>query len=72
MPDSIAPQADGDEVGSFHLLPIDDIAQMVRDEDVFKPNCNLVIIDFLLRHGLLTAENEPDFEAIVKALRRAG
>ncbi|NCC21453.1 MAG: DUF4743 domain-containing protein [Alphaproteobacteria bacterium] len=69
LPESVAPVADGAEVGEFVRLPVGDVARMVRDEDAFKPNCNLVVIDFLLRHGFLTPENEPEYQDIRDALR---
>jgi hypothetical protein len=40
----------------------------VRDSDAFKLNCNLVIIDFLIRHGLLPQE-DPDYLPILQGLR---
>ena len=41
----------------------------MRDGFEFKFNCNLVIIDFLVRHGFITPE-EPDYMAIVAGLRQ--
>ena len=46
------------------------VAERVRDSFDFKFNCNLAIIDFLIRHGILTPENEPDYVDIVLGLRR--
>jgi hypothetical protein len=34
---------------------------MKNDPTAFKPNCGLMIVDFLMRHGLITVEDEPDF-----------
>jgi hypothetical protein len=31
-----------------------------------------VIIDFLIRHAIVTPENEPDYNALVQGLRRGG
>lgn len=42
--------ADG-EVDSFRLIPVPHAANIIRRTHFFKPNCNLVIIDFLFRHG---------------------
>ncbi len=41
------------EVESFSLLPLEEVARLVRETDEFKLNCNLVIIDFLVRHGFI-------------------
>jgi hypothetical protein len=40
----------------------------VRDSSAFKYNCNLVLIDFFVRHGLLSAD-DPQFVAIVSGLK---
>lgn len=31
----------------------------------WKPNCALVAIDFMIRHGIITADNEPDYIDII-------
>jgi hypothetical protein len=51
------------------LWPIQDVAQTVRDTQQFKLNCNLCIIDFLLRYEFIEAEH-PDYLAICQGLRR--
>jgi len=45
------------------------VYETVRDSNQFKYNCNLVLIDFFVRHGLLSAD-DPDFTAIVAGLRQ--
>jgi len=49
-----------------------DVGQVKKDltDSKFKPNCALVTIDFFIRHGILTDENEPDIELIKKRMRR--
>lgn len=42
--------ADG-EVESFKLIPVRDVANVIKRTNFFKSNCNIVIIDFLFRHG---------------------
>ena len=44
--------------------------ETVRDTTEFKYNCNLVLIDFFVRHGLLPAD-DPQFFAIVEGLHAA-
>lgn len=46
--------ADG-EVDSFKLIPVDQVANIILRTEFFKPNCALVIIDFLFRHGYSAA-----------------
>ena len=50
-------------------MPIEKVAKIVRETNEFKLNCNLVIIDFLVRHGYIGVEDE-DYVEIVKGLRR--
>jgi hypothetical protein len=44
------------------------VLETVRDTTDFKYNCNLVLIDFFVRHGLISAD-DPQFVAIVSGLR---
>jgi isopentenyldiphosphate isomerase len=69
LPDGFTPVNRDGEIAEFFLWPIDRVAQTVRDTRQFKFNCNLVIIDFLVRHGLV-APDEPDYLEIVQGLRR--
>ncbi|GAA5991814.1 hypothetical protein JCM10908_002217 [Rhodotorula pacifica] len=60
--------ADG-EVESFSLMPVEEVVErMIAGE--FKPNCALVLLDFFIRHGLLTAESDTRFLEIVSHLHR--
>ena len=68
LPDSFVPVNRDGEVASFTLHPVDEVASMVRETHDFKRNCALVIIDFLVRHGVVSAEH-PDYYEIVSALR---
>lgn len=70
LPADFVPRNTDGEIDEFMLLPIDEVAARVRDTDDFKFNVNLVIIDFLIRHGLLRPDDEPDYVAIVHGLRR--
>lgn len=65
--DFVPRPADG-EVEGFERLHAQDVIALVRDTEHFKPNCNLVLLDFFLRHGLLDDQLPP---ARREALRRA-
>jgi 8-oxo-dGTP pyrophosphatase MutT (NUDIX family) len=67
-PDFEPRNADG-EVEEFMLLPIEEVARLVRQTDDFKLNCNLVVIDFLVRHGLLDGA-APGYLDLVMGLRQ--
>ena len=69
LPEGFVPRNTDGDVESFVLLPIEDVAQIVRDTDEFKLNCNLVIIDFLIRHGVLDPDT-PGYLDLVLGLRQ--
>jgi isopentenyldiphosphate isomerase len=69
LPAAFIPRNADGEIAEFMLWPIEKVARVVRDTTRFKFNCNLCIIDFLVRHGLIGPEH-PDYVAICKGLRR--
>ncbi|MCY4396544.1 MAG: DUF4743 domain-containing protein [Rhodospirillaceae bacterium] len=66
-PDFVPRNTDG-EIESFALWPIERVAETVAETREFKDNCNLVIVDFLIRHGFIPPDN-PDYVALVRGLR---
>ena len=68
LPEDFVPRNTDGEVEEFRLLPIEEVARLVRETDDFKLNCNLVIIDFLIRHGLLPPDHD-DYLSLVSGLR---
>lgn len=69
LPAGFRPECRDGELEAFTLMPVEDVAAIVRDTTQFKFNCNLVIIDFLIRHGII-GPDEPDYVAIAKGLRQ--
>ncbi len=69
LPEDFEPRNTDGEVESFMLLPLAEVARLVRETDEFKLNCNLVVIDFLIRHGWLDPET-PGYLALVQGLRQ--
>lgn len=69
LPSDFVPQNTDGEVESFHLWPIGEVAARVRDTEDFKFNVGPVIIEFMIRHGLMRPE-EPDYLDLVKGLRQ--
>ncbi|CAI9100282.1 OLC1v1037246C1 [Oldenlandia corymbosa var. corymbosa] len=57
LPEDFVPNNEDGEVESFKLVPITQIANVIRSTEFFKANCNLVIIDFLFRHGYIKPES---------------
>jgi len=69
VPADFTPRNTDGEIAEFRLMPAREAVDRVRAGDAFKFNVNLVIIDFALRHGLITADDEPDYLDIVGGLR---
>ncbi len=70
LPADFVPRCADGEVERFELMPLAEVAEIVRSSFDFKFNCALVIIDFLIRHGFLTADNEPDYSQLTTGLHR--
>lgn len=66
---SIVPKPGDFEVEDFCLLTVEETKKALANGE-FKPNCAMVLIDFFLRHGFLTPENEPDYLEIMARLHR--
>lgn len=67
LPEDFVPENTDGEVESFELWPIEQVLYTVATTDEYKTNCNLVIIDFAIRHGLLQPD-EPFYSDICKGL----
>ncbi len=69
LPEGFTPKNTDGEIEEFFLWPIEKVAEVVETTQEFKFNCNLVIIDFLVRHGLLPPDH-PDYVEICQGLKR--
>lgn len=69
LPGKIECKPNDDEADQFQLLSLEEI-QMALKRRSFKPNSALVLLKFLIHHGILTAENEKDYNEIVERLHR--
>ena len=69
VPDYFKPINQDGEVAEFMLWDIDEVMQRLSDTEDFKFNSALVIIDFLIRHGFIEAD-DPDYLDIVAGLHR--
>lgn len=67
LPAETLPKPIDGEAEDFQLLSFEDIRQRMQGGE-FKPNCALVIIDFLIRHSIITAENESRYMEVVSLL----
>jgi len=59
------------EIVEFMLMEAREALARVRDTDDFKFNVSLILIDFAIRHGLVTPE-DPEYLALVAGLRAGG
>ena len=69
LPEDFVPRNTDGEVEEFMLLPVEEVAKIVKDTDDFKLNCNLVVIDFLIRHGFFDPDS-PEYLDLVMGLRQ--
>ncbi|KAH9897301.1 NUDIX hydrolase domain-like protein [Xylariomycetidae sp. FL2044] len=65
----VVPTPQDGEVAEFYLWSVDEVREhLARGE--FKPNTALITLDFFIRHGILTPENEPNYHEIVRRMHR--
>ncbi len=69
LPEDFVPLNSDGEVAAFYRLPLREVAEIIESSFKFKFNCNLVIIDFLIRHGFLPPEH-PDYLKLIQGLRQ--
>lgn len=69
FPEHITPHINDSEVHEFKHYGLQELINLLKTDD-FKPNCALVIVDFLIRHKYITPENEPKFDEILAATHR--
>ena len=68
LPEGFTPVNRDGEIAHFELWPVQQVLECVRDADDFKFNCGPVAIDFLIRHGVLTPDDEPDYLTLARGL----
>jgi len=67
-PDIVFKPVDND-IQSFHLMGVGEVKDAMRNGE-FKPSCATVMMDFFIRHGFITADNEEDYVEIISRLHR--
>lgn len=70
IPDDLVPVAGDGEAEEIILLSIDDLKTALANGE-FTPANGEVVLDFFIRHGILTFENEPNYARIVARLHRS-
>ncbi|KAI8379362.1 NUDIX hydrolase domain-like protein [Radiomyces spectabilis] len=69
LPAHFTPTPRDGEVQCFYLWPMDKVKETILNGE-WKPNCALVAIDFMIRHGMINADEEPDYIEISYRLHR--
>ncbi|KAM8933723.1 uncharacterized protein RCH25_004128 [Pelodytes ibericus] len=70
VPPSFQPHVGDGEVQEFYLWPLNKVKEAIS-ENSFKPNCALVILDFLLRHGHIDPDKERFYQQFLENLHGA-
>ncbi|KAF2671548.1 hypothetical protein BT63DRAFT_220645 [Microthyrium microscopicum] len=58
-----------DEVEQFYLMSVDEVKQALANEE-FKTNSAAVMVDFFVRHGVITQENEASYVELISRMHR--
>ncbi|KAK2766825.1 hypothetical protein FQN54_006139 [Arachnomyces sp. PD_36] len=66
---SVVPQPCDTEVEDFRLWGVEEVKEAMWNSQ-FKPNAAIVLLDFFIRHGIMTPENEKNYLEIVTRLHR--
>ncbi|KAF2214070.1 hypothetical protein CERZMDRAFT_111015 [Cercospora zeae-maydis SCOH1-5] len=69
LPADVVPKPHDDEVSAFYLMDIAEVREALLKGE-FKPDAGAVVVEFLIRHGVITPENEPNFVEINMRLHR--
>ncbi|KAI1106817.1 NUDIX hydrolase domain-like protein [Jackrogersella minutella] len=69
LPGDVVPRPNDDEVEVFYCMGVEEVQRALLDGE-FKPDSAAVLIDFLIRHGVITAGNERDFIELSTRLHR--
>lgn len=67
VPESFQPSVGDGEVEEFYLWPLEKVREAIATEE-FKPNCALVVLDFLLRRGHVQPDTEKFYTRFVELL----
>ncbi|RHZ62450.1 thiamine pyrophosphokinase-related protein [Aspergillus thermomutatus] len=69
LDEGVVPRPKDSEVEGFRLWNVDQVLDALGS-GMFKPNSAVVVIDFFIRHGIVTSETEPAYNEIIERLHR--
>ncbi|KAK3741579.1 hypothetical protein QZH41_012520 [Actinostola sp. cb2023] len=65
LPEDFKPQVNDGEVSEFYCWPIHKVKEKIVLKE-FKPNCALVVLDFLIRHGEVNPQTGDVFSSLLQ------
>lgn len=69
LPADVIPKPNDSEVEQFYLWTVEEVQEHMKMGE-FKANCGIVLLDFFIRHSILTRENESHFDEIKSRIHR--
>lgn len=69
LPENVVCRQNDEEVKEFYLMTITEVKEGLAKSE-FKTNSAIIMIDFFVRHGIITAENEKHYAEILARLHR--
>lgn len=66
---SVVPRPRDGEAEGFALCTVEEVQDQLA-RGLFKPNCAVIMLDFFVRHGILTAENEPHYKELKRRMHK--
>lgn len=69
LPVDMIPKPNDSEVQDFYLWTVEEVQKHMANGE-FKPNCALLMLDFFIRHEILTPLNEKNFDDIKRRIHR--
>lgn len=68
LTEDFVPHNQDGEIAGFQLMHVDEALHLIKEGDSFKFNVSLVILDFAIRHGVISPDSEPNYEAMMSGL----
>ncbi|XP_067096980.1 thiamin pyrophosphokinase 2 isoform X1 [Osmerus mordax] len=69
LPSEFQPRVGDGEVQDFYFLSMDKVKEVLVSNE-FKPNCAMVVLDFLIRHSYIEPDTEPYYQEFVAGLHQ--
>jgi len=67
LPQDFVPHNNDGEVSGWQLVPVDQVVEVICSKD-FKITSSPVVMDWLIRRGIVTVDNEPDLPEVVELI----